>query len=120
MSSSVRQRVLSVYRNIVRLGRRWEAIDPTETAKEREYIINEARTLFRKNKNLESLDEVEQHLKEAEARIGIAQHYGIPYPRPVNIPQNVLPPGGKRTKLKARERVVKHSRPIYVKSYEKS
>jgi len=50
--SSLRQRVLSLYRTALRLGRTWVASDPQETQIERDYIIQEARTLFRKNKHV--------------------------------------------------------------------
>lgn len=41
---------LSLYRQIFRMARTWQAIDPAETAAERIYIQNEARQLFKANK----------------------------------------------------------------------
>ena len=54
-TSSLRERVLSLYRTALRLGRTWVASDPHETQKERDYIVQEARTLFRKNKHVNEL-----------------------------------------------------------------
>jgi hypothetical protein len=41
---------LSLYRQIFRIARTWQAVDPVETAAERTYIQNEARQLFKANK----------------------------------------------------------------------
>lgn len=43
---------LRLYRTILRLGRKWEALDPTATATERRFIQGEAKTLFRANKKV--------------------------------------------------------------------
>ncbi|KAI1723969.1 complex 1 protein (LYR family) domain-containing protein [Ditylenchus destructor] len=42
-----RQRVLSTYRRILRLGKNWTAQNPEDTLKEREYIKEEARKQFK-------------------------------------------------------------------------
>lgn len=79
-------------------------------AEESENIIHEAKTLFRKNRNLrnpqvcvghhdvkcESLDHhmrgacgtqvIESKIFEAESRHGLGVHYMIPYPRPYYVP----------------------------------
>jgi len=49
---ALRQKVLSLYKTALKLGRTWVATDPGETLKEREYIVHEAQTLFRKNKHV--------------------------------------------------------------------
>jgi hypothetical protein len=36
-----------MYKRILRLGRTWVATNPYETIVEREYIVEEAKTLFR-------------------------------------------------------------------------
>lgn len=79
---SRRGQVLALYKEILRLSKSWEAKDPQNTHKEREYIKSEARAAFRGNKNLTSEKEVDTKLKDAKDRIEIARHYRIPYPRP--------------------------------------
>ncbi|WAQ97471.1 LYRM1-like protein [Mya arenaria] len=60
---------------------------------------------------------IREHLKEGETRIELAMHYQNPYPRPVHLPQHVLhSKAGKR--LKAQQRKLQQSKPIYIKSYE--
>eukprot|EP00069_Balaena_mysticetus_P006932 bmy_18880T0 len=56
-----------------------------DTIKEKQYILNEARTLFQKNKNLTDTDLIKQCIDECTARIEIGLHYQIPYPRPVSV-----------------------------------
>ncbi|XP_036597551.1 LYR motif-containing protein 1 isoform X3 [Trichosurus vulpecula] len=53
MTTATRQEVLSLYRRIFRLARRWHAASGQmeDTIREKQYIINEARSLFQKNKN---------------------------------------------------------------------
>ena len=48
----MRREVLGVYRQILQLSRNWEASVGSETATERGYIREEARRLFRKNKEV--------------------------------------------------------------------
>ncbi|XP_067912392.1 LYR motif containing protein 1 isoform X7 [Heterodontus francisci] len=45
--------VLGLYRRIFRIARTWQSLSglTDDTLKEKEYIITEARSLFRKNKN---------------------------------------------------------------------
>lgn len=54
MTTATRQEVLGLYRRIFRLARKWQASSGQmeDTIKEKEYILNEARTLFQKNKNV--------------------------------------------------------------------
>ncbi|XP_024903070.1 LYR motif-containing protein 1 isoform X3 [Pteropus alecto] len=53
MTTATRQEVLGLYRRIFRLARKWQAASGQmeDTIKEKQYILNEARTLFQKNKN---------------------------------------------------------------------
>ncbi|ESN93298.1 hypothetical protein HELRODRAFT_88926 [Helobdella robusta] len=83
--SGLRSQVLPLYRRAINLSKTWQAVDPTKTEYERQYIKNEARTLFRKNKNLTDQELIKEHINEAEARIEIALHYKTPYPRPVSF-----------------------------------
>lgn len=54
MTMATRQEVLGLYRRIFRLARKWQAASGQmeDTIKEKQYILNEARTLFQKNKNV--------------------------------------------------------------------
>ncbi|XP_064601795.1 LYR motif containing protein 1-like [Liolophura sinensis] len=112
---ALKKEVLSLYRRILRLSRTWEATNPTATTAERDYIASEARVLFRQNKQIDSDEEIQQHIREAEARIEIAKHYQNPYPRLTNIPQQVLPLTGHKVK-KGQQRALKQSTPVYLKS----
>ncbi|XP_032957294.1 LYR motif-containing protein 1 isoform X1 [Rhinolophus ferrumequinum] len=87
MTTATRQEVLGLYRRIFRLARKWQASSGQmeDTIKEKEYILNEARTLFQKNKNLTDADLIKQCIDECTARIEIGLHYQIPYPRPVSV-----------------------------------
>ena len=51
-SAHVRKEVLSTYRRILRLAWSWRATVPSQTEEEQAYIKGEARTLFRRNKNV--------------------------------------------------------------------
>lgn len=57
MTTATRQEVLGLYRRIFRLVRKWQAASGQmeDTIKEKQYILNEARMLFQKNKNVSSL-----------------------------------------------------------------
>nr|XP_045731063.1 LYR motif-containing protein 1 isoform X3 [Mirounga angustirostris] len=87
LTQTTRQEVLGLYRRIFRLARKWQAASGQmeDTIKEKQYILNEARTLFQKNKNLTDTDLIKQHIDECTARIEIGLHYQIPYPRPVSV-----------------------------------
>lgn len=113
---ALRKEVLSLYRRILKLSRNWKAIDPSQTAAEQEYMRTEARTLFEKNKYIRDEEEIKQHIHEGEARMEIALHYQIPYPRHVNFPQHMISP--RSTRMKGSQRRLKQSRPIYVKSLD--
>ena len=47
-----RSEVLSLYRRIFRLARQWQAATTADTEAERQYIRDEARKLFHKNKKV--------------------------------------------------------------------
>ena len=51
-STSLRSQVLATYRRIMRLSWTWRAVVPANSTEEGAYIRNEARTLFRKNKDV--------------------------------------------------------------------
>lgn len=57
MTPVTRQEVLGLYRKIFRIAKKWQSASGQveESIKEKEYIKNEARTLFRKNKNVSVL-----------------------------------------------------------------
>ena len=52
MMTTLRQEVLNLYRQVLRLSRKWESTlrTPEATETERNYIADEAKKLFRKNK----------------------------------------------------------------------
>ena len=80
--------------------------------------------------------QIEEHMREGEARIELAFHYRIPYPRPVrsffclfffsfgpyhfkvNLPTYSLPPSHNRIRFRSEYEIEEMSRPIYLKSYE--
>ncbi|XP_026714435.1 LYR motif-containing protein 1 isoform X2 [Athene cunicularia] len=88
MTPVTRQEVLSLYRKIFQIAKKWQSASGQieETIKEKEYIKNEARTLFRKNKDI--------HLPP----MGLAHKQG-------------------RT-LRHQEKLRKISKPIYLKSHD--
>ncbi|XP_029191774.2 LYR motif containing protein 1-like isoform X2 [Acropora millepora] len=69
-----RQDVLSLYRRIFRISRQWEAVMPTNTEKERQYIQEEARKLFHRNKTITNPEEIRLHIHEANSRIDMDAH----------------------------------------------
>ncbi|KAK2164260.1 hypothetical protein LSH36_67g06031 [Paralvinella palmiformis] len=118
--SQTRVKVLSLYRRILRLSYTWKATNCEDTQKERTYIRQEARRLFKNNKHITDRQTIIEHLQEGEARVDLAVHYNIPYPRPMNYPQTVLPPATLKRSMKKQEEILKASKSIYLKSlYEK-
>ncbi|KAK9846249.1 hypothetical protein WJX81_000015 [Elliptochloris bilobata] len=69
-------RVLSLYRAIIKLGKSWKG-----EVEEKQYILSEARKVFREHRDANSKEEVESLIEEGEHRLNYAQHYGIAYPR---------------------------------------
>ncbi|XP_054524283.2 LYR motif-containing protein 1 isoform X2 [Pan troglodytes] len=119
MTTATRQEVLGLYRSIFRLARKWQATSGQmeDTIKEKQYILNEARTLFRKNKNLTDTDLIKQCIDECTARIEIGLHYKIPYPRPIHLPPMGLTPLRGRG-LRSQEKLRKLSKPVYLRSHD--
>ncbi|XP_055483496.1 LYR motif-containing protein 1 isoform X1 [Psammomys obesus] len=119
LKMTTRQEVLILYRSIFRLARKWEAASGQmeDTIKEKQYIKNEARTLFRKNKNLTDPELIKLCIHECTARIEIGLHYQIPYPRPIHLPpMSLIPLRGRR--LQTQEKLRKLSKPLYLKSHD--
>jgi len=107
-----------LYKSLVRLGQRWEAQEARETRVQREYILEETRTLFRRNAGLEGGEVIRQRIQEAETRLTMAEHYGNPYPRPVNIPKYSFSKREGKKVGKAVQKWNDQSRPVYLKSME--
>jgi len=112
----LRSQVLRLYSRIFRLARDWQATDPNETRVEQDYIKEEARELFRKNMNLNDEDQIKLHIIEAEARLTMAEHYGNPYPRPVNLPKTSYSKREGKKVGKAIQKKNEMSRPVYLRS----
>lgn len=115
-SLPLRTQVIKLYTRILRVGRKWQAQDPNETKVERGYILDEAKFLFRKNKTLDSESDIRQSLVEAEARLTMAEHYGNPYPRPVNLPKTSFSKREGKKVGKAIQKMNELSRPVYIRS----
>ena len=112
----IRSQVLRLYARIFRVARSWEAQDHNETKVEQNYIIEEAKTLFRQNRNIKSEDEVKLRIVEAEARLTMAEHYKNPYPRPVNLPKTSYSKREGKRVGKAIQKMNEMSRPVYIRS----
>lgn len=119
MTIATRQEVLGLYRQIFRLVRKWQAASGQmeDTIKEKQYILNEARMLFHKNKNLTDTDLIKQCIDECITRIEIGLHYQIPYPKPIHLPPMGLTPLRGRG-LQSQEKLRKLSKPVYLKSHD--
>ena len=118
--AATRSEVLQIYRKILRLSRTWVAKDPNQTKIERNYIVEETTRLFKLNKSLTSPSDINERLREAEARLAMAEHYRNPYPRPVNLPpKSFSNREGKKTG-RAIEKLNQMSKPIYIKSISDS
>lgn len=78
--------VLVLYKQILRLSKNWVAINSTDTEKERAYIREEARNLFRLHATESNPGKIKELLQEGQKRVEIARHYGIPYERPHYLP----------------------------------
>jgi len=101
---STRKEALSLYRTLLRHAETWEARNPHNTIKERQYILSQA-SLIRKNKDV-SYDEAKElvclldcnlfpyalsQLRKADLQIQVAEHYHIPYEKPHMVPTGVRP-----------------------------
>jgi len=110
-----RSEVLSLYRRIFRLARQWQATTTADTEAERQYIRDEARKLFHKNKKITNTDEIKRCIHEANARVEIALHYGTPYPRMIHMPPSAVPKTSTKQR-KTQERIRKQAKPVYMHS----
>ncbi|XP_042083501.1 LYR motif containing protein 1 isoform X2 [Haplochromis burtoni] len=73
MTASTRTTVLSLYMRVFRIARTWQAQSgvASDTETERKYILQEARTLFRRNQKLTEQESIRKCIEEYEARIEI-------------------------------------------------
>jgi len=117
---SLRTEVIRLYSRILRLSRSWNATNATETGVERDYIKSEAMELFRKNRNITQELEIRERVREAEARLTMAEHYRNPYPRPVNLPKRSFSKKEGKKIGKAIQKMNDQSRPVYLKSTDSS
>ncbi|XP_078274413.1 LYR motif containing protein 1 isoform X3 [Rhinoraja longicauda] len=89
MTAATRNEVLGLYRRIFRIARTWQSLTglTDDSSKEKQYIVMEAKALFKKNKNLTDAEAIKNCITECHTRIEMGLHYRIPYPRPANHPQ---------------------------------
>ncbi|BAM83342.1 hypothetical protein, conserved [Cyanidioschyzon merolae strain 10D] len=97
-----RSRVLSLYRTILRTAKR-RFQDQPETV---DSVCAEARQLFRRNASLRDPQDIERKLFEAESRLELALHYGIPFPRAYHLSPGATPRSPRRVAY-----------PLYMDSY---
>jgi len=109
-----------MYRRLMRLSRTWTSKFEDQTVVERDYIKEESRRLFKANQNLKNSKDISDRLREAEARLTMAEHYRNPYPRPVNLPPRSYTKREGKTTGKAIKKMNELSKPIYVKSIDDS
>jgi len=114
----IRYQVLKIYKTFIRLSQTWTSSVPSQTGIEKNYIIDETRKLFKANKNLTKPHEINEALREAEARLAMAQHYRNPYPRPVNLPPKSYAKREGRKLGRAIDKLNQASKPIYVRSID--
>nr|CDS34942.1 LYR motif containing protein 1 [Hymenolepis microstoma]CUU98208.1 hypothetical transcript [Hymenolepis microstoma] len=109
-------RVLDLYKRLMRLSKTWTSAsgDAAQSAKEREYIKQEARTLFRSNAHLTDSKAIEAHILEGESRLELAIHYRNPYPRLSNLPKSSV----ANRYMKRNQRAFDESVPAYLRSYK--
>ena len=114
----LRYQVFNMYRTFIKLSQTWTATVPSQNGIERNYILEETRRLFKLNKNLTEPDQIGEALREAEARLYMAQHYRNPYPRPVNLPPRSYARREGKKLGSAIEKRNQISKPIYVRSID--
>ena len=95
-----------------------QASNPSETIVEKNYIRIETTKLFRENKSLSDTFEIRERVREAEARLAMAEHYGNPYPRPVNLPPGSYSVREGKKLGKAIDKKNRISKPVYLKSID--
>lgn len=137
MANPMKPEVLRLYKRIMRLSQSWRAISPSNNDEEREYIRQEARTWFQRNKHVENVHQIKDHIQEAEARLemgiqillsspfyttylakSLALHYRNPHPRPINLPPKTYTAVQGKKHGTAQKRLREQSRPVYVKSID--
>ncbi|XP_048575347.1 LYR motif-containing protein 1-like [Nematostella vectensis] len=111
--------VLNLYKRILTLSKTWQPLSSSsaQVVQERKYIKDEARNLFKKNKNISDVSEIDQCIKEAESRIEMALHYGTAYPRMINVPPAAIAKSGTHQR-KVQDRIRQQAKPTYLHSYE--
>ena len=117
-TQSLKSQVITLYKRILSVARKWEAQDPNERIVESDFIMSEAKTLFRANKNLKTETEILERLKEGEARLAMAEHYGNPYPRPANLPKRSFSKREGKKVGKAIQKAWEQARPVYIRSVD--
>lgn len=118
MSLQLRSQVFRMYRKLIGLSKTWNATDPYQTGVERDYIKEETRRLFKDNSAITDEYEIGERIREAEARLAMAEHYRNPYPRPVNLPPRSFTKKEGKKQGRAVEKLNEMSKPIYVKSID--
>uniref|UniRef100_A0A3B3S9T6 LYR motif containing 1 n=1 Tax=Paramormyrops kingsleyae TaxID=1676925 RepID=A0A3B3S9T6_9TELE len=125
MTLATRQEVLSLYRRILRIARSWQThcTRPHDTEIEKNYIVQESRTLFRKNKQLTDAESIRKCIEECQARIEIA--FFIFSFSLDNFPFQIhIPPMGLASQrgrhLRTQERLRKQAKPVYLKSHDET
>ena len=119
-SSALRYQVLKMYKTFIKLSQTWTSSVPSQTGIEKNYILEETRKLFKANKDLTNPHEISEALREAEARLAMAQHYRNPYPRPVNLPPRSYAKREGKKLGRAIDKLNQISKPIYVRSIDDS
>ncbi|XP_078274416.1 LYR motif containing protein 1 isoform X6 [Rhinoraja longicauda] len=119
MTAATRNEVLGLYRRIFRIARTWQSLTglTDDSSKEKQYIVMEAKALFKKNKNLTDAEAIKNCITECHTRIEMGLHYRIPYPRPIHLPPMGLA-DKKGRKFKMQERLRKFAKPVYLQSHE--
>uniref|UniRef100_A0A8C5B277 LYR motif containing 1 n=2 Tax=Gadus morhua TaxID=8049 RepID=A0A8C5B277_GADMO len=119
MTAATRNKVLSLYSRLFRIARNWQAQSGVkqDTEAERNYIVLEARSLFRQNQKLTDQESVKRCIDECEARIEMGLHYRNPFPR-----ASYLPPMGLATqkgrRLLGQQRLRRQAKPVYLQSQD--
>ena len=102
----------------LRTGDIFQASNPAETIVERNYIRDETKKIFRMNKPITASTEIQERVREAEARLAMAEHYRNPYPRPVNLPPGSYSVREGKKLGRAIDKKNRLSKPVYVKSID--
>ncbi|KAG2455580.1 LYRM1 protein, partial [Polypterus senegalus] len=79
MSGATRQEVLGLYRKVLRIARRWQSQSglDKDSDVERKYICQEARNLFKQNRNITDPQLIKNCIEECNARIEIGIHIRV-------------------------------------------